>query len=214
MKQFASGVQVAGSPKRPLPKTEILWGSEDGGVTRFPLEITQLVERKYAADPAPLSAFGRAVSAALDRVWIMDEYFFIPHGSKGESIQTKIAARLQRMLDWMPHSLEASDIRILTKQHDEITDDTIAPLRMRVNEINRTQSRRAVTCAVEVRYHLTRNFHYVHDRFAIVDDELWHFGGTVGGFHALVSAASRGWDAAEHGADKFFEMAWKAGDNK
>jgi len=33
----------------------------------------------------------------------------------------------------------------------------------------------------------------VHDRFALVDDELWHFGSTVGGGFGCLSAASRGW---------------------
>jgi len=33
----------------------------------------------------------------------------------------------------------------------------------------------------------------VHDRFALVDDELWHFGSTVGGGYGRLSAASRGW---------------------
>jgi hypothetical protein len=34
----------------------------------------------------------------------------------------------------------------------------------------------------------------VHDRFALVDDELWHFGGTVGAVdNQGLSAVSRGW---------------------
>ena len=34
-------------------------------------------------------------------------------------------------------------------------------------------------------------FPYVHDRFAIIDSELLHFGSTVGGLHPDVSAATR-----------------------
>jgi hypothetical protein len=49
----------------------------------------------------------------------------------------------------------------------------------------------------------------VHDRFAIVDDELWHFGATVGGAHRSVNAFSRGWDAKTTRASEFFEEAWK-----
>lgn len=33
----------------------------------------------------------------------------------------------------------------------------------------------------------------IHDRFAVLDDEIWHFGGTVGGINAQLTAYSRGW---------------------
>ena len=48
----------------------------------------------------------------------------------------------------------------------------------------------------------------VHDRFAIIDDELWHFGATVGGSHRSVTAYSRGWSAQATRAGEFFEEAW------
>ncbi|MBS0907879.1 hypothetical protein JK229_22600 [Pantoea dispersa] len=49
----------------------------------------------------------------------------------------------------------------------------------------------------------------LHDRFAIIDNELWHFGATVGGFHRDVNAVSRGWNAEAHDAVQFFETVWK-----
>jgi hypothetical protein len=48
----------------------------------------------------------------------------------------------------------------------------------------------------------------VHDRFAIVDSELWHFGATVGGAHRSINAYSRGWDATEARALDFFKEAY------
>lgn len=48
----------------------------------------------------------------------------------------------------------------------------------------------------------------VHDRFAVVDDQLWHFGATVGGAHRSVNAFSFGWDAAAARAKEFFEEVW------
>lgn len=48
----------------------------------------------------------------------------------------------------------------------------------------------------------------LHDRFAIVDDELWHFGATVGGCHRSVNAFSRGWSAAETHAEDYFFHLW------
>ena len=32
-----------------------------------------------------------------------------------------------------------------------------------------------------------------HDRYALIDQELWHFGSTVGGGYPLLSSVSRGW---------------------
>lgn len=49
----------------------------------------------------------------------------------------------------------------------------------------------------------------VHDRFAIVDNELWHFGANVGGTHKSVNCFSRGWPAREYGAADFFQDYWK-----
>lgn len=48
----------------------------------------------------------------------------------------------------------------------------------------------------------------VHHRFAIVDDELWHFEATVGGSHRSLNAYSRGWDACMTRAGEFFDEAW------
>lgn len=47
-----------------------------------------------------------------------------------------------------------------------------------------------------------------HDRFAIVDDELWHFGATVGGCHPSINAFSRGWSANETRAEDYFFHLW------
>lgn len=33
----------------------------------------------------------------------------------------------------------------------------------------------------------------IHDRFVLLDDEIWHFGGTVGGVNLHLTAYSRGW---------------------
>jgi hypothetical protein len=52
-------------------------------------------------------------------------------------------------------------------------------------------------------------FPHLHDRFAIVDDELWHFGATVGGGHPNLNAASRGWSVAATRALDFFEEVWR-----
>jgi hypothetical protein len=47
-----------------------------------------------------------------------------------------------------------------------------------------------------------------HDRFAIVDQELWHFGADVGGAHPGITMSSRGWSADETEAVRFFDQVW------
>ena len=48
----------------------------------------------------------------------------------------------------------------------------------------------------------------VHDRFAIVDDNLWHWGATVGGGHELLNVVTFGWtDEVEKFACTFLSLS-------
>ncbi len=206
MKRFTPHIPIAPKAERPFPNKEILWGSEGGGQACFPTSAAAY-ERKYSADPVPLQKFSKAVSDAQERVWIVDEYLLIPDSGK----PTK---RIEQILSWLPLWFAASDVRLLTKQHQEVVEDDLKKFQERAKAINNQAIRREKECRIELRMHLTRDCDFVHDRFAIIDDELWHFGGTVGGFHSKVSAASRGWRAADHGAISFFEEIWNAGARK
>jgi hypothetical protein len=150
-----------------------------------------------------MEAFRKAVSSAMARVWVVDEYFLVPDNAKSSD------GRIFTILDWLHPDLVASDIRILTKKDDAITEEALQLFQMREQEINSKRTRQPMKCSIQISTRLTQNFDYIHDRFAIVDDELWHFGATVGGFHASVNAASRGWSAIESGAIAFFELVWE-----
>jgi len=207
MKSFFPSIAIAPKAERPFPAKEILWGSQEGGQNCFPTS-TAAWERKYSGDPAPLKQFGKAVADAQERVWIVDEYLLKPDSGNP-------AERIEQILAWLPLWLAASDIRLLTKQHQEVDEADLKKFQQQARAINTHDARREKECRIEVRTHLThRNCNFVHDRFAIVDDELWHFGGTAGGFQAAVSAASRGWRAVNHGAIEFFEEIWNAGERK
>ena len=216
MTRFGPSIEIAQKAQRPFPSKEIMWGSQDGGCNRFPARTENITERKFSDNPTPLLAFGRAISEALDRVWIVDEYLLMPDEKKGESdkeFRKKVLSRTEKILEWLHTNLVASDIRFLTKPHKEVeASGALERFQERAQEINDSSVRRPMECTIEVRTHLTKKFDYIHDRFAIIDDELWHFGGTAGGFHSSVSAASRGWRATDHGAIDFFEMAWNAGE--
>lgn len=217
MSRFGPSIDIAPQPPRPLPDKEILWVSQDGGCNHFPAEMGAITERKFADIPMPLFAFGRAVSQALDRVWIVDEFLLMPGKRKGDSdgqFKQKIHSRVDLILEWLHVGMAANSIRLLTKHHAEIDAGVLARFSERAQEINNHSVRRPMKCSIEVRTHLTEKFNFIHDRFAIIDDDLWHFGGTAGGFHASVSAASHGWRAMDHGAIEFFEMAWNAGEQK
>lgn len=206
MKGFGKSFEIAPAAERPFPESRILWGSLDGGSNRFPTK-DDIFSRLNLECPPPLKEFGRAVSEAIERVWVVDEYFLMPDGKVDPE------DRIFQILEWLHADIEASDIKILTKPHKEVGKECFDLFQDRATEINNRQARRQKKCSIEVRLHLTsKKFDCVHDRFAIVDDELWHFGATVGGFHAKVSAASRGWRASDHGALDFFRMAWEAGD--
>ncbi len=45
----------------------------------------------------------------------------------------------------------------------------------------------------------------MHDRFAIMDQEIWHCGAAVGGMHEKMSAVSRGWKDVDHALQKYFD---------
>ncbi|NWO07091.1 MAG: hypothetical protein HLX50_15770 [Alteromonadaceae bacterium] len=206
MKSFSPNIPIAPTAERPFPAKEIIWGSQQGGQACFPTS-TAAYERKNSPDPVPLQKFGKAVANAQERVWIVDEYLLVP--DRGDPVR-----RIEQILEWLPLSFAASDVRLLTKPHQEITEDDLERFQQHAQEINNYATRRKKECSIEVRTHLKRDCDFIHDRFAIIDDELWHFGATVGGFHSRVSAASRGWRAADHGAIKFFEEIWKAGVGK
>lgn len=209
MKGFALDIAIAPKVERPFPAREILWGSQEGGQNRFPTSMAAW-ERKYSSDPAPLQKFGRAVADAQERVWIVDEYLLKPEDGRGSPTD-----RVDKILTWLPSWLAASDIRLLTERHQEVGEDDLKRFQRRAREISNHEVRRGKECRIEVRMHLTHpRCNFIHDRFAIVDDELWHFGGTAGGFQSSVSAASRGWRAADHGAIDFFEEIWNAGERK
>lgn len=217
MRGLASSITLSPTAIRPIPEREILWGGQSGGTNRFPENIGVLAERRFADDPICMKAFGSAVSQAQERVWVVDEYLLVPDLKSGEpsqKVKQKVLTRIATILEWFPPQLVASDIRFLTKKHAEIQKDEIELFHDQAKKINSYSTRRRAQCSIQIKTHLTRDFDYIHDRFAVIDDELWHFGGTVGGFHSKVSAASRGWRASEHGAVDFFTMAWEAGEKE
>lgn len=185
----------------PTPKT-MLWTSAHYGCDdeiTFP-DITSIKARFSTSSLHPLTAFVKAIADARERVWLLDDYLLKPKTGTD-------AERIDQILSWLPENLEANDIRFFTKSANRDEDE----IRRRkfsnhAELINRR--RRTGNCRIEIKFTLQQNFPYIHDRFAIIDNELWHFGAAIGGMHNQVNISSRGWDARAHGAIEFFELAW------
>jgi hypothetical protein len=166
--------------------------------------LTAIKARRAACPPEALAAFVEATWMAQDRILILDDFLFKPRDESRQS-------RYEQILFWLPDGLVANDIRFLTNRHEDRAEQyTIQRLfNERVAAINQRSPRRAGVAKIEIRFSLNSKFPYVHDRFAIIDSELWHFGATVGGLHNLVNAATRGLDAEAHEAVRFFNDAWE-----
>lgn len=72
---------------------------------------------------------------------------------------------------------EYSAVRRMYEKRDEIVDGKTIPVDIIVCDMNIGKGAPLET----------------HDRFALLDNEIWHFGGTVGGVNAHLTAYSRGW---------------------
>lgn len=203
------------SPQRLTELTkEILWPTQkefgnlkNGDLSKFP-EMSAIISRKYAENIDPLQTFWAAFSVAQKRIWIIDPYFFNPEKNKGSTQD-----RIQFVIDQLHETLDAHDIKIITKSHNtlenkSVDDGILEQFKEHAQLLNEMRGKGQEICNIDIKFNLTTNFDHIHDRFAIIDDELWHFGATVGGFHSQVTAASRGWDANEHGAISFFDLVW------
>ncbi|MGU8077977.1 hypothetical protein [Burkholderia pyrrocinia] len=194
---------------RRLPEKAILWAVqhhcgnlENGDSNRFPTR-DEVNARKNVPLLTELNSFAEAVAEAQEKVWIVDEYLLRPR-------ECTPAERVDQILKWIPNTIVASDIKLLVKGHeDERTNDFLdEQFQRHAAEVNRTNTRRVQQLKIEVNFTLMTNFDLLHDRFAIVDDELWHFGAAVAGLHWQVSATTRGWRASDHRAEDFFKLAW------
>jgi hypothetical protein len=164
---------VSSSPSLVPPAPELFWiGTTDDRRCLWPRYSS-----RAAADLAvtcPLKPFLNSVRSAQSRVWILDPHF---EGTNGYAI---LREALDPMLENARKTRRPVDVRILTSRLPELkrwlADERITPRDIAI-----------------------KGRDGFHDRYALVDDDLWHFGSTVGGADTLLSSASRGW--ADHAAD-------------
>ena len=192
--------------RRPEPpdgrQPQLLWpsiayreGIGNCDAPRFPAreEIHERRSMHHRGIVLKLVAFEVAVESALARVLVLDRIF-------DEAGVKALGPALSRS--------QASDVRLLTSRSGIDNQDRERRRKELVDYRNLYWSGPG---GVEVRWstNLDRHsFPFLHDRFAIVDDGLWHFGSTVGGGHPGLTAASGPWSASDTRAVEFFEECW------
>lgn len=183
---------------KPAVGPQLLWPSiwygrriEAEDASFFP--VRRLVVERYAAgkndNALKLVAFEAAIMNSAVRILVLD-----PHFDENGA----------RVLGPAFSSSQASDIRLLTSNRD--TRARFKERFTRYRNLNRHHPDR-----IEVRWTTELDklkFPFLHDRFAIVDGALWHFGSTVGGSHRRLTAASGPWSTAATRAVEFFEECW------
>lgn len=177
----------------------VVWTSAD--LPTFPSRESIDARSRAVEGTFHLPVFKRHVQAAANRVFVADRYLLCG----GEAAEREV-------LSWFPPSFEGRDVRIAFGGYADIErrKSFVQRLRDAQNRINAIRVQiGAPPVELKLKETLDSNrFPYLHDRFAVVDGELWHFGATVGGTHPGVTAASRGWDATATSADVFFNLLW------
>ncbi|EGM79748.1 hypothetical protein Rhein_0208 [Rheinheimera sp. A13L] len=187
--------------KKFSPQLLIPCEATQGGESHHHFPEYDAIMARYGVDDVRIvREFEKAISTA-QRVWIIDKHLFSEDGKNPSH-----GRRIKKVVNWFLTN-HIQTIRILTGHHD---DQAEIEKEFKALEDSVTDGRAKVDdpLKVEISFAL-KDFDYIHDRFAIIDEELWHFGATVGGFHRDVNAASRGWSADAHKAVQFFDTAWK-----
>lgn len=155
--------------------------------------------RRAALDVRLVEEFKTAISIA-QQVWIIDRYLFSADGQNPDH-----SRRLEQVEGWF-RTENIKSIKILTGHHGAQKEIEEAFEKLR-EDLTKQRARHGSALTVTLSFAL-RGSDCIHDRFAIIDNELWHFGATVGGFHRDVNAVSRGWNAEAHDAVRFFDTVW------
>lgn len=168
-------------------------------LTRFP----SLHEENYRYTIGEFGSwseeFMSAFRSARDRVWLIDSFLL--------KINDEAKANFFEVFSSALGRTPAQPIRLLTSGKAGHQEQLI-----KLNQIQ--NARRAPPTnegfTIEVKFIREGRtpVRLPHDRFAIIDDELWHWGANVGGTHHEVNAFSRGWPAHETGASDYFDRLW------
>jgi len=193
-------------PTIPLPSLvpTLNWPSLDSSYSRVDLDHFPSPDAEYWRHScgefgAWSECFIAVVRGARERIWLIDGFLLkIDAHAKGCFVDV-----FERVLG----ETSAWDVRLLTSGKEGHRDQIDL---LRVLQDQRRAPPRNEGFTLKVRYVRDgkSRARLPHDRFSIIDDELWHWGANVGGTHHEVNAFSRGWSAQESQAVVYFERLW------
>lgn len=143
--------------------------------------------------------FEKAIRSARERIWLIDGYL----SALGKDTQDCFASKFRTSL----YVTDATSIRFVTTRKDGY-DVQQKIFREIVKERRNYRPRDSFNIYVRYNSKTIDGSLFPHDRFAIIDDELWHCGANVGGTYHKLNAYSRGWCAHETKAIEYFERIW------
>lgn len=186
-------------PKLRWPSFDISCSMAD--LDRFPSYHEEI--NRYAAGEfgAWSDGFKSAVRNASSRIWLVDGFLLKIDGfAKGSFIG---------VFDRVLRQTSAQDIRLLTSNKDGHKEQVKHLLALQ--DARRAPPRNEpFTIEVRMLRGGRTGTRLPHDRFAVIDEELWHWGANVGGTHHEINAFSHGWSANDTLAFEYFERLWNA----
>lgn len=153
---------------------------------------------KNALNALVLDSFTRTLRNASEKIWIIDTYLH-KNFSKNKVLHS--------ILDSILINKATIDVRLYLKS--KTNEENIKEI---VNIYNHTiREDRGNSRATTIALKFYDDLNYLHDRFAIVDNDLWHFGSDVGASLPSLHATSYGWNAEKLEITDFFEELWQEG---
>lgn len=138
--------------------------------------------------------FRSSLNQCKNRVWILDSYLHTDDYRKKLTTLLDDIACNQFALDAKFYLLRNADKEKIQK----IFDDTNSHIR------SLSSSKNFYT---QIEPIFINDMNWLHDRFAILDNTLWHFGSDVGSSNKSLHATSYGWSAEQ--ASIFFKKLWE-----
>ena len=138
--------------------------------------------------------FRASIDQCLNKIWILDSYLHTSNYRKKLITILEDIALNQSNLNVRFYLLLNDDKADIQTLFDN-TNEYIRELRGRSNNVTTIE-------AVFI-----NDMSWLHDRFAILDNILWHFGSDVGSSNKSLHATSYGWNAET--AIEFFKQLWE-----
>jgi hypothetical protein len=164
---------------------------EESDLDWFPEEDSYRERFKRGMGGATSREFRDAVRVARHRLWLLDEQLLRHDESR------------DRLWDLF-YSTGAWDIRVVTASK-EGAKERATLLKALEPDLQRGKSGTPPQIQFYLNFSQKSDMPEIHDRFAVIDDVLWHCGATIGGLHNAINAMTFGWSALDTRAIAFFD---------